>query len=65
MFCPCFPKRKIKLLEQKLLEEEHERKLVQEKAEEVRTQGRNTDVLPLFSSQSHKLHVRLQKLPDG
>lgn len=31
----CFLKRKIKLLERKLLEEEHERKLVQEKAEEV------------------------------
>lgn len=28
--------RKIELLEQKLLEEEHERKLVQEKAEEVK-----------------------------
>lgn len=36
MIIMCFLQRKIKLLERKLLEEEHERKLVQEKAEEVR-----------------------------
>ncbi len=32
--------RKIELLEQKLLEEQHERKLVQEKAEEVKQKKR-------------------------
>lgn len=36
-------KRKIKLLERKLLEEEHERRLMQEKAEEVRNQHRSTE----------------------
>ncbi|TRY99191.1 hypothetical protein DNTS_001989 [Danionella cerebrum] len=55
--------RKIELLEQKLLEEEHERKLVQEKAEELQRELENNLVTLSAGTQSKVKKKKKEKVP--